>query len=207
MPLLYLVVIVPAVIAALVWLLPRRWWPWRVPCCWRPRRRVEASELSTPDLALKPGESYPPSPVLSTEKPRRRQGVLIRRWHVSVAILALCAVLAGLIYVYLPVSLSAFLSTARSLESKSQLSGALYWSLFGRDDACCHYVQHADGYTLHFPVDMTTRTSTTDRIVELVKSAYRMRRTSPSWLNGSLDDLTLAQLPQIACPQAPLFSQ
>ena len=45
------------------------------------------------------------------------------------------------------------------VEQNKAISGDLYWSLFGRDDKG-KYVQHHDGYTLHYPgdnADMRTR--------------------------------------------------
>ena len=38
------------------------------------------------------------------------------------------------------------------VEQNTAISGDLFWSLFGRDDMG-QYVQHSDGYTLHYPGD------------------------------------------------------
>jgi hypothetical protein len=40
----------------------------------------------------------------------------------------------------------------REIEQYQAISGDLFWSLFGRDDMG-RYVQHNDGYTLHYPGD------------------------------------------------------
>ena len=40
----------------------------------------------------------------------------------------------------------------REVENNQAVSGDLFWSLFGRDDMG-RYVQHNDGYTLHYPGD------------------------------------------------------
>lgn len=67
-------------------------------------------------------------------------------------------------------SLDAFLS---DVETNVAIAGDLFWSLFGRQDSLA-YVQHNDGYTIHYPGD----TDDMRRRVQLLRAhAYRMRGT------------------------------
>ena len=43
----------------------------------------------------------------------------------------------------------------QEIQQNAAISGDLFWSLFGHDDMG-RYVQHNDGYTLHYPGDNTT---------------------------------------------------
>lgn len=234
-PLIYLAVLVPVVVAALLWVLPRRWWPCWVGagCCSKPRRARgyegvaggagaadEGLDTKSQAELLSPGLNsvrYPPqlSPTSRTPPPplSRGHGFLLRRWHLALAlVVVLCPLLGGLISRFLPSPLSSFLSTAASLASSNaspRLSGSLYWSLFGRDDACCAYVQHNDGYTLHYPSTPGgpgESAGSGQKVLELTKAAWKLRGQDPPWLASgeTLDGLGLAGLPVVACPQAAL---
>ncbi len=56
------------------------------------------------------------------------------------------------------------------IEQNSAISGDLFWSLFGRDDMG-HYVQHNDGYTLHYPGDNPAMRT---RVIMLSQHARKM---------------------------------
>mgnify|MGYP001584472717 CR=1 FL=1 len=181
-PLVYLAVLIPAFLAASIWLLPARWWPWHLSlgccCCRRDRRRRGAyTGVDSPSLAFKPfadsNTSFPPTPPSLPPPPRRNildRTLLFRRWHLSLLVLLLSPVLAGIIYSFLPTPLPAFLSAMEDLSTSSSLAGSFYWSLFGRDDTCCAYVPHYDGYTLHYPVGNDGDGA---RVVELTKQIGR----------------------------------
>lgn len=234
-PLIYLAVLAPVVLAGLLWALPGRWWPCWVGagCCGKGRRgrRPRGYEgvagggasggdavdtKSQTDLPLTPGEqTYPPQLASSAPHtpPSRARGFLFRRWHLALAlVVVLCPLLGGLISRFLPSPLSSFLSTSASLAASPtspKLAGSLYWSLFGRDDACCAYVEHDDGYTLHYPSvpggDGASRGSG-QKVLELTKAAWGMRGVEPWWLaeGETLSGLRLGGLPVVACPQAGL---
>ncbi|ORY91788.1 glycoside hydrolase superfamily [Leucosporidium creatinivorum] len=238
LPLAYLAILVPALLAASVWIMPRRWWPWRVSlgcCCCRGRRRREkgyegvggardvknplgasTSSLTapTPLLAEDHPSSYPPSPIASPALPTptsaARRPLIDRsfpfhRWHFSLFLLLLCAPVGAIIHAFMPTPLGAFLSSMESLSSESKLAGSFYWSLFGKDDSCCAYVEHNDGYTLHYPSDGTKAPGSGDRVAELARHAWRMRGVSPSYLGGeSLSTLGVGSLPTVQCPQEAL---
>jgi hypothetical protein len=111
--------------------------------------------------------SQPSSTLLTPLRPARplRQSwlhrpFLLRRWHFSLLTLVLLLpILGACLAIFLPSSIFAFLFRLSSLASPTSATsspsavGDLYWSLFGRDDTCCSYVKHADGYTLHYPSD------------------------------------------------------
>lgn len=219
LPLLYLAVLAPALIAALIFLLPARWWPWRLSACWSRRRRTGQDQSMVPVslgpptrsraslegyAQVRPDSPEPKSadasystlqiPIIDTSRsaaPRasktRSGGILIRRWHISLFFLALCPVLAGIIYVYLPQRLDKFVAdlSTRSASSPPSSAGEFYWSLFGRDDQCCQFVQHHDGYTLHYAGQGDKRVDT------LVRRAWTARGENP-------------RFPRIACPQQTL---
>ena len=65
-------------------------------------------------------------------------------------------------------SLARFLT---AVETNHAITGDLFWSLFGHNDTF-GYVQHNDGYTLHYPGDTTDMQ---ERVTELRNHAYTMR--------------------------------
>ncbi|GAA6014116.1 hypothetical protein JCM10207_006101 [Rhodosporidiobolus poonsookiae] len=83
--------------------------------------------------------------------------------------------------------LDTFYSTIKSASG----TGSMMWSMFGRDDQCCDWIKHNDGYSLYYPNGMT---STVESYAgKLMKHWYSMRGlTAPS------------VLPAIACPQLEL---
>ncbi|GAA5927988.1 uncharacterized protein JCM15063_006052 [Sporobolomyces koalae] len=154
-------------------------------------------------------------------RPRRPDKLIdrtfrINRWTVSIFILLLALPLFGIIYTFLPTPISTFMSSLSKLEtasssSESSVVGDLYWSLFGRDDTCCAYVQHDDGYTLHYPSDPSSPLSSAEvgsgnAVVELTKHAWKVRGQTPFWAGTdfNLDNLDVRGLPVIACPQQGL---
>ncbi|GAA5861819.1 hypothetical protein JCM8547_008564 [Rhodosporidiobolus lusitaniae] len=174
--------------------------------------------------------SFPPTPSDSAP-PRGRSSFLdrpfhTRPWHFSLLILiVLLPILGALLHTYFPSSISAFLSSLSSLSSTPSSSssasspssspkavGDLYWSLFGRDASCCAYVQHHDGYTLHYPADPAASSSAAEAgsgegVLRLVKHAWEVRGERPYWLDPSakeVRDLRLKDLPVVACPQEGL---
>ncbi|MEK0312614.1 glycoside hydrolase 5 family protein [Cohnella sp. 56] len=60
----------------------------------------------------------------------------------------------------------------RGAEAGESVTGTLFWSLFGHDDAC-GYVQHFDGFTVHYPG--TAVGEEAERRIGLLRAhAYRM---------------------------------
>ncbi|GAA5834208.1 hypothetical protein JCM11251_000571 [Rhodosporidiobolus azoricus] len=176
--------------------------------------------------------SFPPPP-LSRRPPSSSSSsswldrpFLLHKWHLSLLILLIFLPLLGaLLHVYLPDSISAFLSSLEDLTSSSskitdestktsnpKSVGDLYWSLFGRDSACCHYVQHADGYTLHYPsVPSLSSGPGSGRgsgggVLRLTKHAWEVRGERPHWLGEGKEvgEIGFGELPVVACPQEEL---
>jgi hypothetical protein len=144
---------------------------------------------------------------------------LLRRWYFSLAVLVvLLPVLGTCLHIFLPSSISAFLSRLFSLSttpvssSSPSAIGELYWSLFGRDDSCCSYVQHNDGYTLHYPSDPSAASGAKERgsgeaVAMLTRHAWEVREERPWWLTDegkAVKDLRLEDLPLVSCPQEGL---
>ncbi|GAA5820818.1 hypothetical protein JCM3770_000352 [Rhodotorula araucariae] len=151
----------------------------------------------------------------------------IRRWHLSLVLFAvLVPVLAPLLHAFVPSSLSAFFARESDLaalpDSRGRGGGAvvgdLYWSLFGRDDACAAYVDHADGYTLHYPSFSAGERQTAsasgsgsgsgNAVARLARHAWTLRGERPYWLaspapgGGGAHQLeTWEDLPAVRCPQ------
>lgn len=210
--------------------MPKRWWPWRISlgCGSRNRRRGKREEnysmvgsqgIMTIDQKTQPTidetstTSFPPSPspLLSSSSPSpstplSSRSFQIQRYQFSLFLLLFSPILAGIIYAYLPTPLSHFLRTIESLSSSSQLSGSFYWSLVGRDNTCCQYVQHGDGFTLHYPTSLGVEDAGTEsRVLELIAHAWNMRGVVPGWLGqGGFGTLGVAGLPSVACPQIRL---
>ncbi|GAA6060913.1 hypothetical protein JCM10212_003947 [Sporobolomyces blumeae] len=171
-------------------------------------------------------------PSLPNRQPPRRESfaskildspIVIPRWLLSLSLLLLALPLFGIIYTYLPTPISTFTASLESLETTTTTSngpravGDLYWSLFGKDDTCCAYVEHADGCTLHYPSDpsssSSSRSSTArgsgDAVAALTRHAWKVRGEEPFWwiddgTGFDLDKIQFDRLPVVACPQAGL---
>ncbi|KAI5474838.1 glycoside hydrolase family 65 protein [Pseudohyphozyma bogoriensis] len=160
-PAWYALVAIPVVLVGIMWVLPAKWWPWRI------------------------------------------------------------SLGCGLVYLFLPTPISTFLSTLESLSPTSLatssgsptevgVSGSLYWSLFGRTNSCCAFVDHNDGYTLHYPSNPTSASSVTGNpsaVVELSRHAWRMRgydkptwagENGTKWSGWNVESLEVVQCPQNA---------
>lgn len=154
-----------------------------------------------------------------------RQPLTIKRWHVfPIPFLVLLPMLIPLLIIYLPSPIGSFLSSLATdsrvpdASSGPRVAGDLWWSLFGRTDTCDAYVQHNDGYTLHYPafpagdVEQSTSSFLSDgsgrSVLELTKHSWTVRGETPFWLNGTsgaaANELTWELLPVISCPQESL---
>lgn len=163
------------------------------------------------------------APGATTKIPDRP--LVIKRWHIfPLPFVVLLPVLVPLLVIYLPSPVGSFLSDlaadSRAPDDRTgpRVAGDLWWSLFGRTDACDMYVQHHDGYTLHYPafpapdVEQSTSSFVSDgsgrSVLELAKHAWSVRGDTPFWLNGTsaktAQKLTWESLPVISCPQESL---
>jgi mannan endo-1,4-beta-mannosidase len=134
----------------------------------------------------------------------------------SLILLLIALPLFGIIYSYMPTPISPFLSSLSSLETTTSTSssssvGDLYWSLFGRTDDGCQYVQHDDSYTLHYPSDPSASSGAArgsgESAAMLTKHAWMTRGESPFWGRGFNFDVykqKLEDLPVVAFPQEGL---
>lgn len=223
LPLSYLLVLVPVILAAGVFLLPARWWPWRCGCFGRRTEgegglssggekdrslRGEYSSLDSASSAYPPSPIVsPPSPVVYPPIPRRRFEIEIRRWQFALFLLLFAPIFAGIIFLYLPTPLHTFLVDMEKLVAEGKLHGSFYWSLFGRDDACCRYIEHGDGFTLHYPTGEGAGMSeaVSGRIVDLIRHAYVLSGANSSWAGEKgIGRLSVGMLPSVVCPQLPL---
>ncbi|GAA5863400.1 hypothetical protein JCM3774_005279 [Rhodotorula dairenensis] len=151
--------------------------------------------------------------------------LVLKRWHIfPLPFLILLPVLIPLLVIYLPSPIGSFLShlatdsRVRADSTGPRVAGDLWWSLFGRTDSCDAYVEHHDGYTLHYPafpaadVEQSTSSFVSDgsgrSVFELAKHAWSVRGDTPFWLNGTsaetTQELTWETLPVISCPQESL---
>ncbi|GJN89919.1 hypothetical protein Rhopal_002908-T1 [Rhodotorula paludigena] len=184
---------------------------------------AEGSSASLPILGAVPStDSTRPSPAprrLSPASSWLSRPFNLYRVHLSVLFfVVLVPLLAPLLHTYLPSSFPSFLSRLSALERApppnthaASSVGDLYWSLFGRDDACCAFVEHADGFTLHYPSapgpgsdSAAAGRGSGDAVAQLTRHAWGVRGERPYWLaeGKSIDDVKgWRDLPVVACPQ------
>jgi mannan endo-1,4-beta-mannosidase len=82
----------------------------------------------------------------------------------------------------------------QAVETNPAISGDLFWSLFGHNDSF-GYVQHPDGYTLHYPGDTDDMQ---ERVNELRNHAYTMRAVSVPAYRMYGEPLITTTTPQVA---------
>ena len=132
---------------------------------------------------------FPPMPDIPTVRsqaiPRR---FLIRKWMFALSFLLLVPFAALIALKVGPTSLQTFLGT---VERTDGVVGSAFWSLFGRDDACCVWVQHNDAFTLHYRDPQFL-----DQSFALTQHGYAMSGRVAAFDTNSADEL-----PVIACPQ------
>lgn len=178
-----------------------------------------------PSATLPVLETYPPQTATGFRGAVTRTSVLdrtirIRRWMFSLFVLVLALPLFGIVYSFMPTPISPFLSSLSTLEtapmfpSRTSSIGDLYWSLFGRTDSGCAFVEHNDGYTLHYPSDPTSLSGSAsgsgDPVVMLTRHAWNVRQETPFWVADDardafdIDKLKFEDLPVVAFPQRGL---
>jgi len=105
-----------------------------------------------------------------------------------------------------PSSLDSFLDLIekKSASEDDTIAGDLYWSLFGRTSDCCSWVEHGDGFTIHYP---GTNSDMRSRVLRLTQHAWKMKNQSP-FFDPSKGGANLNEidLPAIGCPQNSLNS-
>ncbi|KAG0151752.1 hypothetical protein CROQUDRAFT_86386 [Cronartium quercuum f. sp. fusiforme G11] len=79
-----------------------------------------------------------------------QRSVTIERWQALLAFVLLSATVLGGVGYWVGIGWDGLEAFLRAIEDGAG-SGGLYWSLFGRDDGCCGFVDHDDGFTLHYP--------------------------------------------------------
>lgn len=156
--------LIPLIFVIVAFCLPGRWFPWTfyLPK-WLSFRRstsTASSSSNVPTSAYSPiyeaptllqgedsgkleSEYPPPLPAISqssTKYPDRRR-VVIRKWMFALSFLLLVPFAAWIALEVGPIGLTKFLKMAEDRD----VAGTAYWSLFGRDDACCKWVQHVSG--------------------------------------------------------------
>ncbi|KAH8929841.1 glycoside hydrolase family 5 protein [Atractiella rhizophila] len=178
-----------------------------------------ASAADLTPLPTDDKSSYPPptpsapmqqvEPLLPTQAKKR--GIGIKKWHISLGFFLIATpIAAGVVYTFQPTSLGHFLDDMRHESDKGRLGGSFYWSFFGRNTECCNFVEHNDGYTLHYP---GTSKDMRHRVLSIVRNAYVMNgppTVVPDWLPEPMleefdgDAITEDNLPGAACPQTNL---
>ena len=180
------------------------------------------ASTSTADLPILPASTssttFPPSrrsPTRPSSSSLLDRPCPIHRWHLALALfVVLVPLLAPLLHLFVPTQISAFLSRSTSLAAHDppHAVGDLYWSLFGRGDACCAYVPHDDGYTLHYPSSpgpggAEAGKGSGDAVAQLARHAWEVRGERPYWLDEGRnvgDVRGWRDLPVVACPQEGL---
>lgn len=121
----------------------------------------------------------------------RRKPLLVRKWHLGLILAVVAIFVLGGIGYSVGVNWDGLESLLSTMESSGG-NGGLYWSLLGRDDGCCGFVNHNDGFSLHYPGqgDDDRR-----RISRLVTHAAR--------IGGRIKLQEMASVPwvNVVCPQ------
>ena len=147
--------------------LPGRWFPWTIylPAWLAPGSRPSNSKKlrvipssmgqGSEDDGVKAGGSFPPdlpseahtetTTFLLVSAPAERRTLLIHKWIFAISFLLLIPFAAWIALAVGPTSLSDFLEAIE----RSDAVGDCYWSLFGRDNSCCQWVEHVRAYLKH----------------------------------------------------------
>ncbi|KAH9821557.1 glycoside hydrolase superfamily [Melampsora americana] len=80
----------------------------------------------------------------------KRKPFLVEKWHLALLLAVISIFVLGGIGYSVGVGWNGLESLLSTMENSGG-NGGLYWSLFGRDDGCCGFVNHNDGFTLHYP--------------------------------------------------------
>lgn len=141
--------LIPLIFVIIAFCLPSRWFPWTfyLPT-WLSFKRKRANtappvyssldeEDARKDSYAMTAPTTPISPGYNNSNNRTR--VVIRKWMFALSFLLLVPIAAWIALEVGPTSLSSFLS---HVESTDGVAGSAYWSLFGRDDDCCSWVDH-----------------------------------------------------------------
>lgn len=160
--------LIPLIFVLVAFCLPGRWWPWTfyLPRWLSFKKSTGHSNSSHKGTPISPGPysplhdvtsplaghesadmsadkdegEYPPalkSPA-TLDKYDGRRRVVIRKWMFALSFLLLIPFAAWIALEVGPTSLSKFLSIVEDKE----VVGSAYWSLFGRDNDCCQWVEH-----------------------------------------------------------------
>lgn len=191
--------LIPLFFVAVGFCLPSRWFPWIITLPRRFGKHRPATHIPMLQPALqaesdedisKRRETPPPTPdpsLMPAVLVRRR--IVIKKWMFALSWLLLIPFAALIALKVGPTSLPTFLN---DVENTNGVVGSAYWSLFGRDDACCQWIQHNDGFTLHY-----RDSGSLDRSFALTQHAYTMSR-QPTLFNINDE----SSLPVITCPQS-----
>lgn len=98
----------------------------------------------------KPGAAYPPPLLLASQAsgthPEKRK-IVIRKWMFALSFLLLVPFAAWIALEVGPITLNRF----HKMMEERDVAGSAYWSLFGRDDGCCQWVEHVSALGLSVP--------------------------------------------------------
>lgn len=210
-PYIYVVVIVPILLAIIIWFLPARWFSKSS----TEEEKYESKGESVDGLVA----GFPPSSLPPVARLTGRRSRFNKQRLLSGFVLLLAPILAIVIHSVLPPAapLSSFLNAIEN----SQVGGSFYWSLFGRDNTCmfrpcplvvtdhcwitklstgCNYVDHNDGFTLHYPSEPGSSDGSGDVVRQLSNHALTMSGSIRSQFSS------LNSMPAVTCPQKALVT-
>lgn len=151
--------LIPLIFVIIAFCLPGRWFPWTfylpkwLSCMGKNRRKSSSTanvayspidedqsqtDASKTDLANLQGEYPPPLLTADIAKYPGRRKVVIRKWMFALSFLLLIPFAAWIALEVGPITLNRF----HKMVEDRDVAGSAYWSLFGRDDSCCQWVEH-----------------------------------------------------------------
>lgn len=151
--------LIPLIFVIIAFCLPGRWFPWTfylpkwLSCMGERTKKSSNSNnsaysqihedpsqmgLSSIDPAKLEGEYPPPLLANDMSKYSGRRKVIIRKWMFALSFLLLVPFAAWIALEVGPITLNRF----HKMVEERDVAGSAYWSLFGRDDSCCQWVEH-----------------------------------------------------------------
>lgn len=153
--------LIPLIFVFIAFCLPGRWFPWTFylpkwlsfmgrrhnktdqPTSVYSPLHENQSQTGLQEGDMKLDSEYPPTltNTQTVKKPGRRK-VVIRKWMFALSFLLLIPFAAWIALEVGPITLNKF----HKMVEDSDTVGSAYWSLFGRDDNCCRWVEHVRGF-------------------------------------------------------------
>ncbi|CAH7685360.1 glycoside hydrolase superfamily [Phakopsora pachyrhizi] len=175
-------VLIPVSLSILILFLGKKLFPIRIN--WKPDSKDRYTTSNSKNLGVNKNfntdlhaRQCSPSPsrfnlIADNQNNPKDRSILIQQHHVSIFLLIFVVPLTVCIIYFSSIQYTGLETFLNGAESNQDSSGDLFWSLFGHDDQCCDWVEHSDGYTLHYPGKTNDERGSVARLIE---HNYKMR--------------------------------